>query len=527
MRMRMIALAGALVLVAAAATAGTATVDGVTIKTIHDAYLSLNTTDATPDVINITTNAITETTATLITGDDLTINGDADADSTPCLVTYAGPGGGEAMIQAAVTSGESVTINDLTAIPAYAGASTSIAATAFYVTDDGSPTTDCLVNFNNVTVDASTEAAVPADINADLPTTATQWNTGSLMYASGFRVEATTNPTVNMNVNFNNCVAAHGVSSGFYFQNSAGCTVTATNCTTTRNGGRGFATYALAGVVTLNDCTATYSYDHNLRVYGGGGVVNVNGGSYSDSTGGAAYGIRGEGGVAMIHVVGATIDGNTNRGIGIYSDSVGIDLKDCVITNNGWNGLELNEADLSTVTIDHCLMADNGLFNFRCAVTSSAVLTIPVTNCTFHNPTTDATYNPNGANVGTSWSGFQNCTLDFSNCVFSGGDAVLWIAGGTNNTYNFTNCAFVKSGPYAMTHDPLVFSTGGTGTTETETALVGADPMYVGIATGPVTADSFDIQNTVYATTGPSGNPLTGWGDYIGGLTVVKDWSLF
>ena len=81
-------------------------------------------------------------------------------------------------------------------------------------------------------------------------------------------------------------------------------------------------------------------------------------------------------------------------------------------------------------------------------------------------------------------------------------------------SYDLDYCAIVLAGP-----NSLMASPGYTATQITETNCVYDDPYFVQ-TTNPFAADYFDVQNDDWAAAGPGGTPLSGGGDWIGGVPV-------
>jgi len=497
--------------------------------TIGDAVAAIDVNDGQLDYIAVVVNRTTETAAIdLSSSDSITIAGDADGDGEPCLSVFTAAAPAILFTFNQHAAGTAINVSDLYVAPAFAGAGVNyVDQTAFYVTDNGQPLVGNTVNFTNVVAGATTWFNEPVDARSyPPPADFTGFNhcSAPLMYANGFRVDGTEAGTSGYIITFTDCAASYGDYRGWYMRNNEGSEIYMYNCVALDNY-EGISTYGCtADYWLLDNCTADYNTYQGLRLRGAVPDIEIrNGGSYSHQD--SSYGISCEGGFKMDFQGTASdplyIVGNANRGFRINDGDTNVatlNLEYAQITDSGYYGLEFYEADMaSTNTISHCLFARNaGYRSVHFGDTNSQAVNGPswgvhISDCTFLG---SGDYN----GIGSSWSGHQDVPYTLTDCVFAGlGAEGIDLYNGTNLTYTVNNCGFATEGPEALAN---VYDDFGTGNVLTFNNCVYADPIFVGTATDPVDADSFDVSNDEYAAASSTGGGLAGWADFVGGASV-------
>ncbi len=221
-------------------------------------------------------------------------------------------------------------------------------------------------------------------------------------------------------------------------------------------------------------------------------------------------------------------DDNGNRAIDAsFHGSAEMICSDLIITRSELGSVALDFGSASTrATFTHCLFAGvhgsatdwtgfgepffipGYVTNMTARGTSSTENLISFQDCTFHRIQASPEYQRSPIELE-----IERVGAEFKNCIFSGGvdeDGTL-IAG---CQVDFDHCAGVLEGSDAL---------GNFGQSAlsqvTYDFLTNNDPGYANI-TVPPNSFSFDVTNPAFAHAGPAGGPLTGWGDYVGVLSI-------
>lgn len=470
--------------------------------------------DGTPDVINVVVDKINAHPGILINGsavnapggappfvfppltDDLTINGDADANGSPCVLVLGAGTGGTAVANSysfitarfaiEVAAAQSITVRNLTLIPAYVGSNTFTNSAAsdggtrmncLYVDEAGTGTgnlSGANVTLDGIIVTGADSANNPVPTGSAPPVDATYWASDASFVALVTFVS--NNAGLNtFNFNMSNSIVAHGgpfaSGIGIYADGNdaaaASGVVTFTNVRASFNGNaRGtFAGEARSGFTysgsngtasVYNACTATFNGNGTSGTTGngiGGSIstaaahkITINGGNYSNNfgngilfntaevTAGAPSDIIDLNGVPNSPVL---IQNNLGRGVQ-FGSTANSDLlidrvRGLIVTGNGGNGIEFNEVQNlaydppgpdPNITIRSCLVANNRN-NIRVGESNASPATLTFADMTFHNPgnLTPAPGTVPDAHVVFNFGGTDLITSNFVDCIFSGGDA--------------------------------------------------------------------------------------------------------
>lgn len=548
-------------------------------------------TDGSPDVINIVVETpIVETAGFLINGtlaaaggynsftDNLTINGDGDADSLDgvLVLTAEEPTGGGVnnarwLIEAR-PAGVYV-IQDLAIIPAFQGAgaqNTGLSCSiAIDEADAATGYTGMTTTFLRCVFSASTTgnavvppaSAPPADITrfsgdggqlanshltwASGPTTIAStatlnitdcefghWTShvaGSNRYAITSGVDGAIGANLVVNISgctFANPVNGLGVTNAVGTVNSQQVVVNFSNSTIT-----GMGQHGLAASTAVTGFQTFWNIGPNVTITGNSarGITATSGGA--SSTGQNILALNGT------QAQPVTVVNCGNRGIRTELANATAtapritNFDEVIVTDCGVYGLEFNEFDFQFgVTVDDSLFARNGSAiaplggNVTVRDTNTAAGTGAFNRCTFYRAgRTTATDASDHFSIGFSASDLL--TFTFTDCIFAGdtGDLAIHLVDGQTNTINLNNCALVASGPDAIRPTPTLIEAAATGCVINETGTVTANPIFISTGTNPVNASSFDVGANAYAGAGSVGQPnLSGWGDYIGGDVPVE-----
>jgi hypothetical protein len=486
----MAALAVAFGLPVAANAALTVTVDGVGGDSTHYAKLSdavtyVNANSSEPNVINVTVDSTPLDAGQILVNVPMTINGDADANTTSCdilvdVTTIKGAGTadvgqvGKAFMEVSATG--AVTINNLRIHPnANGGTGTAVVdAIVFYKPAAGAG----IYTMTNVLVSGSGTGNVYLPVDAD---TRQYYAAGSLKwYGYG---------------------GGHG----------------AINCLD----GTGTGTYD----VTLNDCQAGVARETSLNIANTSGNVTVNGGIYGQCGG---SGIRVEAGT------GVTIQGTLSDRVRVpYCNSTGLGYNDVNVIGNSivpvFKYVDIIDTTISTTNPNGSgLMVNLGTMPnvqfVRVGNPTAYGFPIDVVNGTV--AVSDSTFYAKG-NGSTVGSQNQPAHIDagivsFTDCIFASSNAgAVNIAGGT---VDLSHCALPTDGytTESLATPPVV------GTPTTNVSPLGDSPHFVSYIYNPADPanSSYLRPSTVsYNTASSTAGALNGGAG--APPTLVEDWNLF
>lgn len=136
-------------------------------------------------------------------------------------------------------------------------------------------------------------------------------------------------------------------------------------------------------------------------------------------------------------------------------------------------------------------------------------------DCTFHDVVqTFVGSDEINAQIALALFPAGSAEYEMRNCIFSGelDETAIHIFAEASQELTIRDSAIVMEGPYTLGG----VGDAGPGNIELINCIY-ADPMYVQ-TDDPKAPGFFDVQNPAFATAGPDGGPLTGWGHYVGPL---------
>jgi len=478
--------------------------------TLSAALAGINRTDSVADVININAATITEAvTIAIAPSDEITINGDADADGN-CVVVFTAIDAGYGLIAQAAT-GENVTINDLTLIPSYQGVGANAFVGAGMLLGDANPTgAGTTITLDNCVVSSSSTGEVANDPDAAPPADYTYWDgSAAPVYMYGIRVNDTA-ASSELTFDLIDCKVAHGVNRGFYIRNDAGTTCNMTRCTARYAGSvagafTGIRCYTMNGTWNLTDCESTNNGgDHALDASSGNGNVVINGGLYGDVIGGYNMNLATGGTVELNGTVDAPIvcPNGANRGIRFSNSALQLLKMDYVVVAGcGVYGVSINEWDgtvnpvINHVATVDCGGAIAGGANFDNGDTNTGAVSVTLNDCSFVD-------NGGATNGGIAVRYGNDKTMIANRCIFAG--SVGQYGMGTRGAFQASNelvandCAFYNVTHFVTTPD----------TVTSETNSVDANPNFA----------SKDYSN--YTALAPTGDFLRPQSHFLGAATT-------
>jgi hypothetical protein len=529
--------------------ATTLLVDGVGTSpehfaTISEALQALGAsglgTDGASDEIAVTVNRLTEPVGFAINGglvsaeayepvrDSLVIEGDGDADGTPCLVDISADNGAfapEERLSIHLADDQGVTLRHLTLILTDVGHDVG---TDFLVIDEGddSPLLNAALTLDHVRITSQGTAVNDLGVGYEV-------------------VRARDNPPgSHVDYTFTDCVISdHRTSAVDIVCDSA--TITMTDTIVSSNGlwlpaggSVGEGIFVAAHRDTAINLVRTWSVGNVgdgfsfSRAEQADNVVTVNIGPGCSFSGNRLRGIFGRNTFTGLRPVYGRSDftlagteedpafASENGTIGISvgaSQGSALRIRHAVVCGNASGGLLVQQSQVPVVpaVVSHCLFAHNGSggglgsVNVWVANSASDGAEFFFDHCTFH----DVAYPQNATEINMGFS-YRITVINLAECIVSGtpdeGAFIVGGQGGVSGEVNLTNCAVVFEGPYALG----TLNTTGRGVINFH-GVTFADPHYLNVHTPPDDS-SFDVQSAIYGHAGPAGEPLSGWGDYVG-----------
>jgi hypothetical protein len=227
-------------------------------------------------------------------------------------------------------------------------------------------------------------------------------------------------------------------------------------------------------------------------------------------------------------------DGNRERGIsGSLTNGGSAQLQDVVVCRNGDFGVYLSGASADPrwgLSYRHCLFAENSVIpageysplpGYNVITGAQAGVSVEFADCTFHEvvSTVVGTIPPFDRPTELAVGGTN---IRMTNCILSGSSDEVAFYPDAIVSVDLTGCAVVLEGPHglgalaASNEDHIHF----------HGPILRADPGYVDLGLPPGTA-SFDVRSVLYRAAGVGGDPLSGWGDYVGPLVIdANGWQL-
>lgn len=517
--------------------------------------------DDVDDVINITVPTLFQSNSVYVNGNDLvsthtdnlTINGNG------CVITFAEALGIPNIVASPnhyffgidITSNQTITLNDFTAIPEFLGAGALTTPHGCLGIDEANDAviTNSTVNLNNVVFTASTTGNTPVDPNAAAPADVTR-NAQNVTAIANVTWLSSPLASTGLVVNMTDCVVAHGFRNQIIwyqdsstpnsnFVNMTRCLVTRGTAATAITSGM-TATTAASLTVNIADCEFSFNNNHGIAQMTGAATagqntnVNVLQGTVLQNNGFRGLDIGANETVNILGTEGnpVIIRNNGNRGVRTNSGTAGrVGLVEhCLIYDNAVLGWEFNEVDLqgSPPVFNKVLFSQNGsiifpLHNFRLGDTNAVAGTITFNDCTFHNVGNTPALRDDAATSKThllhSFAGSDLITYDFNRCIFSddalNDDIVFDITVGDNNTVNLNNCGLVTAGPNRLNGNPAVHLTAlpaATGNTFNTVGGTGDDPQY--LSTTPGDVHGFFVSGDATSDYNNGGSNISGAGKF-------------
>lgn len=521
------------------------------------ALQGINGTNGTPDVINITTDTLSEPSGIAINGlgiltgsfpnitDNVTINGNADANANRCQIDLgaAVTGFPDTNVRFAIymAPAQTITIRDLVLIPTFVtptGTSTELEEACINVEEGVSANFQGnVLNIENVYITGSLPGNVPMDPNSPTPLGGVLFgaNTGSHLV-----LNSSSDTSGGLVANITGCDFIHGLADdggvGIY---TDGGIVNLTDCRSERHSsldlpamqflGNGYIlSRPLNTPVNMTRCTGSHNDGWGMRISrvnaGTSVTVNINEGcEFSDN---GSHGIMHAGEntttgdrpcrVTMAGTLAEPILIQRNGGAGYVNgrgpdqvtrrDGALVSASNVIFTDNGLAGVHFESTDfeLHSPVFNHCLFANNG----AAAAPPANLVGGPVYGTYSHVLVTD----PNTAPVSIT---FNDCTFDDVTSSTAAGDPFLLgptavavpVLGSDNFTLNFSNC--IISGTTTETGFDL---RNGIGTVvnlnDSAVALIGPDAVNSLNATGAGTINQTNVTNDSPIYVGTSTNPI-------------------
>lgn len=484
--------------------------------------------------------------------DEIIVEGDGDGNGVGCVVDFYSPAtliqDRYAFIQILLDSGQSVTLRDLTVMPTYRGYDI---AQDFMIVWKGEGVEGYLTNadltLERFTLTASNASNEPQDPDVD---------SGSLTsITDGFNdyvvLRMVPNPYNAMpTLNLHDCVFAHQQAGTVYFRVQAGH-LNATNTRITRCGFYASGVTYGSGIAFVANGGADISLDHVVMDHNWGNGLTVD------------NAINSGGHVVATVGPGCRFNENSKRGVFIedrpgFNGAIRVEIAGTAeepveMSGNGSRGCVINTPSGSSFTIDHAVITDNPLWGMylipepalpgetnlisntlianngalpiengeinpaiNCEIdtvgTASSSALVEFRNCTFH----DVRFSGDGVADNTQISmgaySSQGCEVVLTNCIISGSseEVAFGLNGGEESVVTLNNSCVVLDGLDAVG----ALRTNAAGTLNFNSSIF-IDPQYMNTVTPP-DADSFDVNSAFLGHAGPGGDPLSGWGDYVG-----------